>query len=302
MFFGMNFLGLDSVIYPTHSFQEQNKLTLKNSKLDGINIKQNNELDQGVNFSISDFDSYTILTADYNKDTNAGNVDWLFENVKEIYVKMRVKGTFEWMTIYRHAISSVEDFNFNGITFLNASGVTYEVAFVPIVNGYEGSYTIIEVESSFDSLVLCDKDTCYSTALDVGSCDISNQSSGVILEGFYTKYPYYFKTSEADYDTGNVEACWIQYNQDNDSYDIDGRNDFMQSIKAYINNGKPKLLKHFDGRKWLVVTQKYSDQESGHWQHRISKFEWTEVGDSNSEQDLYDCGISGISPEYFSKG
>lgn len=301
MFLGCSFLGLDAIPYPKVHNEEMTKLVLSNSAVDALYIEKYTGIEDDY-YEIPGFNWNTIFSADFNSNLTAGNTDWILNNVKELYIKMREKGTFDWITIQHYFINKLEDFSFSGMSFLNASGKTYEIAFVPIINGSEGTYTIYEVESKFDSLMLCDKDSVYSTLVDIGSCDTTRNISSVIVEGLYEKYPYYFKTSETEYDTGDAEACWIEYNKDKCEFDIDNNIEFVEKVKSFIANGKPKLLKHYDGRNWLIaVTDKPTDSEDGHYNHRILKFSWTEIGDSMSEKDLYENGISSVSSEFFSK-
>ena len=306
MFLGTGFLGLDTIPYPTKNINSMNKIVLNNSVVDALHIEKCTSATEEEYYEIPTFSWNTIFSANFDDNLTAGNTDWILNNIQELYVKMREKGTFDWITIQHYFINNLEDFTFSGMSFLNASGKTYEIAFVPIIKSsegsYEGSYSIYDVESKFDSLMLCDKDSVYSTLLDVGSCDTTRNISNVTIEGLYEKYPYYFKTSEAEYDTGEAEACWIEYNKDKCNFDVNGQVDFVENVKKFISNGKPKLLKHYDGRNWLIaVTDKPTDTEDGHYQHRILKFSWVEIGDAMSEKDLYDNGITNIGSEYFSK-
>ncbi len=302
MFLGTGFLGLDSIPYPTKDLGTMNKIVLNNSVVDDVYIEKCTSATQEPFYEVPEFNWNTVFSASYDNNFTAGNTDWILDNIKEIYVKMRVKGTFEWITIQHYFIETLEDFSFSGMSFLNASGKTYEIAFVPIINGTEGNYIIYEVESKFDSLMLCDKDSVYSTYLDIGSCDTTRNINNVIVEGLYEKYPTFYKVSEAEYDSGEAEACWIEYNQDSGTFDTDNLNDFVEKVKSFIGNGKPKLLKHYDGRNWIIaITDKPTDSEDGHWQHRILRFSWTEIGNAMSEKDLYDNGITTVSSEYFSK-
>lgn len=303
IFLGRYFFGYNDVsLY--HNLSKSDDITtviLQNAKVDAIHIEKTDNATSDT-WEIPTFDWNTLLSTHFNSTTNAGNTDWVVNNVSAIYIKMRKKGEFKWITISVHPINELKDFSFGGISFLNASLCDYEIAFVPIINGIEGTYSIYEVHSEFDGLMLVDKDGVYTTDLDVDAMNTERSNNSIVEEGMYNKYPYYYKFSECEYDKGTVEACWIEANHDTNEYDIDGRNDFVEKIKRKLCKGKPMLLKHYDGRNILVaITDNPTDSGTDHWKHRLLKFSWVEIGDAMNEKDLYDNGISDISHEYFSQ-
>ena len=93
---------------------------------------------------------------------SAGNIGFLSTQISEIRVKRRVKGTFDWLTIGSYEVTSFSDITklvFND--YFNENNVTYEYAFVPVVQGIEGQYIINEVFSQFDGIFIADINSIY---------------------------------------------------------------------------------------------------------------------------------------------
>ena len=87
--------------------------------------------------------------------------------------------------------------------------------------------------------------------------------------------------------------------------DFESNIDYMYAFKDFLMDGKAKILKHPDGRIWLIGVNKESgikdSQEDGVEEKRIISFSATEIGDYNSEKDLYDNGLSDVSREFWSR-
>ncbi len=68
----------------------------------------------------------------------------------------------------------------------------------------------------------------------------------------------------------------------------------------FIADGIPKILKLFDGRIWLVqTTPNPSDTAEESYNNRYITFTWVEIGNINSEEDLYYLGLSEVTEEWW---
>ena len=75
---------------------------------------------------------------------------------------------------------------------------------------------------------------------------------------------------------------------------------FNRKIKDFLSNGKAKILKNVDGQSWLVyVTTPPTDSAGNDYKDRTLAFTCTEIGSLDSEQDLYDNGLSDIPEEWW---
>ena len=70
----------------------------------------------------------------------------------------------------------------------------------------------------------------------------------------------------------------------------------------FLRNGKAKILKSEDGRCFLgYVTTPPTDTADSNYRNRKISFSITEIGNIENEQDLYDCGFSDVTQEWWNK-
>lgn len=254
----------------------------------------------------------TMFHAKFNGNTSAGNFGMDMDAITDILIKRRIKGTNIWTTINRKSIEdskSEEEFNLTGVDYFAQARTKYEYAVVMYYSGIEGNYNIVDADSNFDCIVMAEKDQSYSTLLEVGACDMKRIGSSSIVEMLNKKYPVYYKYGKKQYETGTVDGYWIRYScdtyADNDGLDLDGLIPYMTEVKDYFNDGKAKILKHPDGRIWLVAVNDSDGitdaRQDDIMLERTLSFNVTEIGDYNSEQDLYELGLSDVSSEYWSR-
>ena len=156
----------------------------------------------------SEWDEETYFHAKFNGDLYSGNADFGVENTTNIIVKRRKKGTYKWLPLFNIDADSSEDYNFAILDPYAASGITYEYAVVPIVNGVEGTYSIAECTVDFDSLIIIDKDETYFTPFDIEYSQQKNNTSSTIVP-IGSKYPIYVANALNDYLSGNISATFI---------------------------------------------------------------------------------------------
>lgn len=237
----------------------------------------------------------TVLDADFNGNLNAGNVDFLVEQLSAIKIKRRVKGEFNWITLTTIPIATVADLTFAFNDILNVYGAEYEYAFVPVLNDVEGNYIINSVLSQFNGVFIGDGTAIYRFLYDVNyGTNARNQKVGT-FEPLGNPYPIIISNGVLSYDTGTVSTTIL-----NDDYEETGILDPQaivtkkEQIKNFLTNKKPKILKDWNSGAWLVyctgnpqITYKAS---SGMRIPNIS-VDWTEVGDLNSQTDLFNNGL-----------
>ena len=70
----------------------------------------------------------------------------------------------------------------------------------------------------------------------------------------------------------------------------------------FISDSIPKILKLPDGRLWLVqVTPGSADTANTTYNDREISWSWVEIGNVNSEEDLYYLGFSKVESEWWNK-
>lgn len=305
---GSNFVGgnLACAITPT-DIEDINYIALSNGLYDDLYATK--ETDFEIENTVpTDWDFDTVLYAKFNSNTNAGNVDWNLETVSHVILKSRKDEEFTWNTLYTKEIHTVEDFVINYPDYLVASGETKEYAIVPVLYGTEGNYASTTITPVFNKMFLIEGDTVWGTAITDGFCDTTRNIPSSTVELLNSKYPIFVRNTIANYDTGNCTGSFVPTKQDSDcelafdSEDNYRRISYQKEFMDFIADGIPKILKLPDGRMWIVqVTPNPTDAADSTYQNRNISFSWVEIGDVNSEEDLYYLGLSDVSAEWWNQ-
>ena len=284
-------IGLDNIDY----------VKIENGIYDNLYATHINEsVKQSNNFIIpKKWDAETYFHAKFNGDLYSVNSDFGVENTSNLIIKRRELGTFKWFPIIDRPVSSSDDFNFNEYDKYPASGITYEYAAVPIVNGVEGTYSIAQCDVDFKELIIIDKDETYSTMYDIDISQSKNNTSSVIVP-YGSKYPIYVANALNDYYTGNISATFLNMNCKNTEPTTKDVFNFRRNVLNFLNNRKVKYIKDPFGRCWIAsIGTAISDEDNGHqYAHKIS-FDITEVGDIESNEDMNKFGFLTIGEEWW---
>lgn len=154
MFLGA-FLGYKTSLDPTPVASGTTEyFEIENGVFDEVYLDSDIQREHGT--AIPDWGYSTILDAKFHNNLLAGNVDFSLSAISAMVIKRRKKGSYKWTTIHQIPINDEDDFDFyyNDITV--ASQTTYEYAAVPIINGVEGTYQVIDVAVAFDGAFIID--------------------------------------------------------------------------------------------------------------------------------------------------
>lgn len=302
---GSNFAGGESACALTPTGLENiNYVELKNGIYDDLYITK------ATAFELSsecpkEWDFDTVLWAKFNNTTNAGNVDWNLETTSHIVLKSRTDGRFEWKTIAVKELHSIEDFAINYPDYFVASGQSVEYAVVPVLYGSEGLYSSTKTTSEFQKMFLIEGGTIWGTEITDGFCDTTRNIPASTVELLNSKYPVFVRNTIANYDTGNCKGSFVPLDEASCEYAYDSEQDYkrikyQKEFMDFICDSVPKILKLPDGRLWLVqVTPNPADTANQGYNDREISWSWVEVGDVNSEEDLYYLGFSNVEPEWW---
>lgn len=305
---GSNFVGgaLACAITPT-SIEPIHYVELKNGVYDDLCLSK------AVDFELTDtcpnewnFD--TILWAKFNGNANAGNVDWNLETTSHLILKSRNEGEFKWKTIAVKEIHSTDDFVINYPDYFIASGQTVEYAVVNVLYGAEGNYATTKITPKFSQMFLIENGVVWGTEITDGNCNTTRCIPSSTVELLNSRYPIFIRNTLANYDTGTCTGsfvplmdeagCDLAYDDQHDYQRIRYQKEFMD----FLTDGIPKILKLPDGRLWIIqVTPSPSDSAKTRYNDREISWSWVEIGDVNSEEDLYYLGFSEVSPEWWNK-
>lgn len=237
----------------------------------------------------TNWDNNTILHAKFNNNLMAGNLDYSTETISLVRIKRREKGeNATWVTIKEIPITKTEDFSFTYVDRYARSRTEYEYAVVPVMNNIELDYTIGTVYSSFDGIVVCDKEESYQAVADVSVPTASRRNPSSIAEPLDSKYPYVFFNGNTNYDTGSAQGLFVEIDWDKHQFKTANGARYREKVKAFLTNGKPKILKCLDGRIWMIdVTSDPTESVQNHPDQVSISFNFTEIGDVASTRDMY---------------
>lgn len=271
-----------------------NNVKLNNAIFEHFNVTQNINTEVNTNIPTA-WDYDTILDANFENNLNAGNVDFLVEQISAIKIKRRVQGTFDWLTLATIPINSVNDLNFVFNDLLNKNGVQYEYAFVPIIENVEGNYIIDTVFSQFNGVFIGDAQNIYKFLYEVAYGSNSRNQQVGIFEVLGQQYPVFVANGALSYESGSVTATIL-----NDDYEKTGVIDRIaitqqkDIIKDFLTNKKAKILKDWNSNEWLcIVNSNINVTYKSNYGMGIPsiQFDWTQIGDASNQQDLYKNGI-----------
>lgn len=243
----------------------------------------------------------TYFHAKFSGNTYCGNADFDVDNTKDILVKRRKKGEFKWFTLYDIPATGAEDYIFTVYDPYAPKGAL-EYALVPVINGVETDYSIGEIYYDFDGLMLIENDKTIWTVTDIELDEQKNTQVGVsnTLEG---KYPYVFFNGENDYYTGSLSATFIKL------LDVPGRcfadtSDELHAhyaeVMDFLNDRRAKILKYADGRvRMIEITTPPSDSSPDHFDKHTISFDYTEIGDPYSNEDMNNYGFLDVGEEWW---
>ena len=305
---GSNFVGgaLACALTPTN-IENINYVELKNGLYDDLYISKSTDFEL-TNKCPDEWDFDTVLWAKFNESTNAGNVDWTLETTSHIVLKSRIEGEFKWKTIAVKEVNTIDDFVMNYPDYFVASGQTVEYAIVNVLYGCEGNYATTKITPKFSKMFLIEDDIVWGTDITDGYCNTTRNIPSSTVELLNSKYPIFVRNTIANYDTGTCagsfvplideDGCELAYDVQYDYQRIKYQREFMD----FICDGVPKILKMPDGRIWIVqVTPNPTDNANENYNDREISWTWVEIGDVNSEEDLYYLGLSDVPPEWWNK-
>lgn len=305
---GSNFVGGESACaFTPTNIDNINYVELKNGIYDDLYITKATDFELS-NECPQEWDFDTVLWAKFNENTNAGNVDWNVETTSHIILKSRKDGEFKWKTIFVKEIHNITDFVINYPDYFVASGQTVEYAIVNVLYGSEGNYATTKITPKFSNMFLIEGDIVWSTSITDGFCDTTRNIPSSNVELLNSRYPIFVTNTIANYDTGNCKGsfvpivnedeCILAYDKKYDYQRIKYQKEFMD----FISDRAPKILKLPDGRMWIIqVTPNPTDNANQVYNNRDISWSWVEIGDVNSEEDLYYLGLSDVSQEWWNQ-
>lgn len=240
----------------------------------------------------NDWNFYTIMHGKFSGNLLAGNIEFAVSEVSSLRIERRIKNNTNWIILHEQTISKKEDLTVLYYDKTARANTTYEYAIVPVLGQVEGTKYSQEITTDFQGLFVVDRDNVFQTELDIKFYNAKRNKPRSVVVPIGSKYPMVVSNSTNNYDSMTVSAEWINYNSEDDSWDVNNATTYIDNLKDFLNNEYPKLIKYQDGRMWLAETSsEISDEEDeAHLQIHTS-FDFVEIADCDSGSDLYANGF-----------
>lgn len=300
---GSTFLGIDVFTLPCTptNIDHITNVELTNAAFDELYATSNIE-DEGVETNqIPDSWNFdTLMLAHFNYDHSAGNVNWHLKDLSNILIKVKPQDESTWIVSHAKKIETYDDLVIIG-KFLAAMTGVWNVALVPIMTGTdEGTYVKLAVNVDVNRLVLLDMDNIHSTFLVDSAISTQSVMPSAAVNTIHNKFPYIVRNTRANYETVSVTCTFLPNDVSclNSETEIKSLAKWNRELKAWIMNGKTKILKSPDGDMWLgYITTPVSDEpyDDGVQELRKLSFGLTETGLPNVTKDLYEARLLDVS-------
>lgn len=269
-----------------------NNVRIANAEFDTLYVDDDNEKDyttQPTDWT----DGSTVMFGKFDNSVDTSDVEFDVGQVQYFKVFRREHKNIydEWTELYTKPIKSASDFIFTLYDKFVKSKTKYEYAIVPYFNNQEGQWKISEPQDvNFEGLYVLDSDNMYGTIIEP-SLSYNRYNNTGVVNTLHNKYPYTVKNGQNNYDAGNVSG---KFGKIINCVDLEQDNivAYTKEIIDFLTNGTPKILKFYDGNAWIVSITNNPQVEYPdiYYLPQIS-FDWTEIGDVNSTEDLENSGL-----------
>lgn len=153
-----------------------------------------------------------------------------------------------------------------------------------IVGTYYGN---ILFTSSY--ITISDAMGSYSAVGNITKHPINRNDRGSILETMDNKFPYQIINGDADYDSGQITGMFSTVDDDC-AVEMDNKA-LSNALRAWLNNGRAKLLTYYTGEAWIVAVNGISTTDPENNDVYNTSFNWTAIGDASIVSDYVRLGL-----------
>lgn len=149
-----------------------------------------------------------------------------------------------------------------------------------------------EIIYESNSVKISDIYGCYTALGDITKHPISRNDRGSNLEAMDSEYPYHVINGAPNYDSGTVDGIFSDLDDNcniiTDSEYLAGKSDIL---RAWLNNGRAKLLTYYTGEAWIVSVSgiQTTDPDNNDMYHTV--FNWTQIGNAYRLEELVRLGV-----------
>lgn len=236
----------------------------------------------------------TIMDASFDGDLIAGNMDYLLSQISGFRVKRRKTTDFNWVTLaYIPMDEDKKQVVYNDNFAVN--GEEYEYALVPVLGNTEGNYISDTIGAKFDGVFICDQETIYRFYAGANYGTTQRVHKVGVFEPYGRRYPVVVSNALTNYDTGSFSATILP-----SDYMRTGNLDSATMTKErkelvdFLTNKRAKILKDNNGNCWLIIitsSPSIAYQKGSFMAIADVGADYAEIGDANSQSDLYNAGL-----------
>lgn len=137
-------------------------------------------------------------------------------------------------------------------------------------------------------VVISDVYGSYVAVGNITKHPISRNNRGQEYVTMDKKYPYYLINGSADYDSGQVDGIFstivnCEMNMDNKEY--------SNILRAWLNNGKAKLLTYYTGEAWIVAVSGIQTTDPENTDVYQTIFNWMQIGEADDIKHYAQMGL-----------
>lgn len=261
-----------------------------------------------------EWDWDTVMWAKFNGSLSAGQLDYPLNSINSFRIKRRFKGEPDtaWITMFEVPIETTDDLFFTLYDKYVQWCKTYEYSMVPVVDQVETINITYDVTVDFAGVYITDGTTSYHAIADAYINSYQRNHAGSIIETLASKYPYWIQNGLINYDTGSAEGVFMPLADDGCTLITNGGKcdctsdklnetnpfDYRAAVLNFLLNKHAKILKDSGGHVWLCQITgdpQVSVNQNSPYKIKIS-FNWSQVGDENSQEDLFNEGMIDVAP------
>jgi len=277
-----------------------NVLRLSNGIYDEAKIDET--LDSPNVVTKESWSSNTVYDAKFKNNYEAGNIELQNIPIQYLLFERQEQGSLKWELMYKiKYVKGIDNYQLYDYYIKNNVNMTYR--FSPICQNIIGVGMSASIKTSYDSLFLTDSQFNMPCRYDLQIGDVTTVNNSAIIETLVGQYPVILN-SATKYRKGKINITALSKesidNFGNTNTDtIEAENVLNQKIEAYLNDGKPKLMRY--NNLFLVVKIQNPTRitDSNHSVFSIWEwsFDWIEVSGTDMLSLLknnltYDYNIS----------
>lgn len=255
-----------------------------------------------INLTCTNHPHYGYITVDTSPDG-------AYSGVSKLIIKRKIKDEFLFTSVYMKSVASAADLTVSFDDFLCRNNYEYQfkVEYRNAQNGIIDSQTY-NIKSYFDVLVICDGEEIWYTPLNVSAINFTTIKPYAVNTPLYSAKPSYYSYTETNYEEGTCTGIFLKMTGPENKIVFDTSHNwkYRKDFKNFITLGNAKVIKSVSGEAWLVGIKSDSISDNSLFQNaeiegaRQLEFGWLEIGDFESEADLYENGLINVTEDYWS--